>query len=97
MLKIVRVSGDSMQPTLLDGDFAVVLTWPKKALRPGQVVVVNCPHFGTLIKRVQQIVPNGEFSLSGDNTAASLTTEKMGWFNRQRVIGRVLYYVKRPR
>jgi len=36
MLKIVRVSGDSMQPTLLDGDFAVVLTWPKKRYGQGK-------------------------------------------------------------
>lgn len=97
MLKIVRVSGDSMQPSLLDGDFVVVLTWPKKALRTGQVVVVTCPHLGILIKRVQEILPNGEFFLSGDNTAASLATEKMGRFNSQGVIGKVLCCVRRPR
>ncbi|MFF4623420.1 signal peptidase I [Nonomuraea jabiensis] len=52
---VIRVDGDSMAPTLTDGDRLLVRRVAASALRCGQIVVVRAPQFvgGTfLIKRI---------------------------------------------
>ncbi len=48
----VRVHGDSMEPTLKEGD--VVVFWTQGAVEPGRIVAVHVHWDGVVIKRLQR-------------------------------------------
>ena len=48
----VRVHGDSMEPTLREGD--VVVFWTQGAVEPGRIVAVHVHWNGVVIKRLQR-------------------------------------------
>jgi phage repressor protein C with HTH and peptisase S24 domain len=54
---LVRVRGESMLPTLRDGD--VLLVRRGAPVRPGALVVVELPDRGTAVKRATRRVPEG--------------------------------------
>lgn len=59
----VRVGGDSMQPTLKDGD--VVVFWTNGAAEPGRIVAVHVHWDGVVVKRLQRY--NDSWYLYSDN------------------------------
>ena len=74
MLKIFKVEGDSMLPTLNDNDL-ILVSLLKKA-KEKDIIVIDIPKYGLLIKRIE-LIKNDFVSLVGDNkqytsTACSL-------------------------
>lgn len=66
MLKIVKVRGRSMHPTLASGDYLICTKARlQKHLRSGFVVVVDHPRLGQIVKRIKSIEVNG-LRLMGD-------------------------------
>ena len=63
MPKIFRVTGDSMYPTLSHNDILVTC---EKKIRAGDIVVLNLPRFGRVVKRIKSLV-DGSCTLMGDN------------------------------
>ncbi|TFU25617.1 peptidase S24 [Thermus tengchongensis] len=59
----VRVKGDSMEPTLRDGD--IVVFWTGGAPEPGRIVAVHVHWDGVIVKRLQRY--NGSWYLYSDN------------------------------
>jgi repressor LexA len=59
----VRVHGDSMEPTLREGD--VVVFWTQGAVEPGRIVAVHVHWDGVVIKRLQR--HGGTWYLYSDN------------------------------
>ncbi|ULR41371.1 LexA family transcriptional regulator [Thermus sp. NEB1569] len=59
----VRVKGDSMEPTLRDGD--IVVFWTGGAPEPGRIVAVHVHWDGVVAKRLQRY--NGSWYLYSDN------------------------------
>ncbi|UZX16530.1 peptidase S24 [Thermus sp. PS18] len=59
----VRVKGDSMEPTLRDGD--IVVFWTEGVPEPGRVVAVHVHWDGVIVKRLQR--HNGSWYLYSDN------------------------------
>lgn len=59
----VRVKGDSMEPTLRDGD--IVVFWTGGAPEPGRIVAVHVHWDGVVVKRLQRY--NGSWYLYSDN------------------------------
>ena len=84
--KIVKVVGDSMSPTLNDGDY--VLTKKPRRLTPGLIYVVNHSDLGRIIKRLKSI-DGDRCSFQGDNTA-STATSLMGLVEPNRIAGHVI-------
>lgn len=85
---LFRVNGDSMAPTLAHGDF--VIGWRPSRRRPvqvGDVVVVQHPYYGRMIKRVSACRGDGTLSLKGDN-AATVASIDMGAIRRDQVLSR---------
>lgn len=94
MLKLFKVAGQSMHPKLAEGDF-VLASMRFYRLRIDDVVVVSHPLYCTLIKRIQHIDAEKGILLTGENRC-SVSSEQMGWINKSRVLGKVIYSIKQP-
>jgi len=93
MFKIYRVRGNSMQPTLNEGDYVVAFSrLVCKFVKPkiGTLIVVDHPEEGVMIKRVAEVLEK-HVRLVGDNQAESITSAVMGNVEFQNIIGRVFY------
>lgn len=86
----VVVNGDSMWPTLKDGDTICVNVLDNQDLRPGDLVVFSDPRDASrmCIKRLKRIEENGLF-VEGDNPdpTASTDSHNYGLIPLESVIG----------
>lgn len=93
----VRVTGESMRPTLERGDrVLVVLGAP---IRPGHVVLLTDPEDPTgertIVKRVAGI-DGSEVTVLGDRSTLSVDSRHYGPVPRSSVRGRVVYRYQPP-
>ncbi len=92
MFRIVKVSGDSMSPTLDDGDY--ILTIKPRSVRPGFICVVNHSDLGRIVKRLERI--EGErYYFAGDNPS-STPSAVIGPIKKERIIGRMIFHIATP-
>lgn len=84
MMRLVKVRGTSMAPTLAPGDYLIVTK--ARTLRSGFVVLVDHPKFGTIVKRVAS-ASNLSVSLQGDSPE-STSTEALGNVALNHIKGR---------
>ena len=83
-----RVEGDSMLPTLKNGDDILVKS--ETNLRIGDVVVANHPFRTTLIiKRITEISTGGKLFLRGDNPDESTDSRTFGEIDKKDILGKV--------
>ena len=85
MFRLIKVSGDSMSPTLEHGD--IIITTKPRTIRAGFIYVIDHIDLGTIIKRVERIDARGRVRLIGDNTA-STPPSVMGWTAPDRIRAR---------
>lgn len=92
MIKIIKVTGNSLSPFFLPGDFVLAWRAPNrfKTYSPGDFVVIKHSDFGTLIKRVRYNDPNEEYLELEGIHPDSLSTHKMGRVSYTNIIGRVI-------
>ncbi|MEM7405004.1 MAG: S24/S26 family peptidase [Pseudomonadota bacterium] len=92
---LFKVRGNSMSPTLLDGDY-VIGRRPsrRRPVRTGDVVIVDHRQFGRMVKRVCSIDADGAARVSGDN-ASSTSSVDIGLLTPSQVINLVLWRVSR--
>lgn len=99
MLRLVRVSGDSLTPEYQDGDFVLTLkipiqlAWP----RPGDTLVFRHPVYGTLIKKVERSEPPQRHIFVTGVHPHSVDSRRFGPIGPQDVIGKVIWHIRRPR
>ena len=89
MFRLIRVEGDSMFPTLENGDYILIKNpRSQKKLRPGFIYVLNHDRLGRLVKRLNRL---DEFGLwfSGDNPH-STPSEKIGAQPYDAITGRAI-------
>jgi nickel-type superoxide dismutase maturation protease len=88
---VAVVAGASMQPHLYDGD--CVLVRRRARPRAGDVVLVRRPDRPDLliVKRVQEVHPDGRLWLTGDNPSASDDSRLFGAVEPAAVEGRVAF------
>lgn len=89
----VRVTGDSMLPTVMEGDIVLVDTHAYITSIPevGDIVLVHHPYHKDLliIKRVANITPEERLVLHSDNPQVGSDSRQFGTISIQRLIGRV--------
>lgn len=90
VFSLIKVSGDSMTPTILNGDI-LIITKPR-ALRAGLIYVVNHSDLGRIVKRVSGFDARGRVRLEGDNPA-STSANLMGTVEPARLIGRAVFVI----
>jgi len=90
----VAVTGRSMAPAYLPGDWLVVDRWAyrRRPPRPGEVVVARDPRDSSklLLKRVAAVEADGRVWVEGDNAAASTDSRAFGAVGREALVGRVV-------
>lgn len=91
-IKIHKVRGQSMSPNFLENAFVFSIKYPLQTLQKNDVILVNHPTFGKIIKRISAISEQGIW-LKGDNPI-STRTEEMGLIAKNQVIGKVIFQVK---
>lgn len=89
-LFIARGDGDSMTPTLLDGDLVVVDTAQKDITQQDRLWCLSYGDLG-MIKRVRRL-PGGGYQINSDNPAVTPITAYDGELH---VIGRVVWIGRR--
>lgn len=80
------VTGDSMEPTIYDGDFLVVQEKPLHAVSEGDVVAFEC-HGNSVVHRVEERESNGDLVTKGD-AANDVDECSVG---KENLIGRVAF------
>ncbi len=91
MIRLVKVVGDSMSPTLNDGDY--IVTIKPRSVRPGFIYVINHSDLGRIVKRLERI-ENNRYFLKGDNPKSTPRTV-MGPVANDRIIGRVFLKISK--
>lgn len=90
---MVEVTGDSMSPALLPGDWLVVERWSlsRRAPLPREIVLAADPRSPSreLVKRVAD-VRDGSVMLRGDNSGFSTDSSAFGAVPAKAVVWRVV-------
>jgi len=86
VFKLVKVTGQSMSPTLEDGDY--VLTKKPRLYQAGLIYVINHIDLGRIIKRLERSDADRYFFI-GDNPKASTPDSLIGAVEQSRIIGQV--------
>ena len=88
-MKLFKVSGQSMTPTISDGQYVIVRK--KRSYRINDIIVFvhDNRHY---VKRIQSIHHDGYFVL-GDCFSSSVDSRTMGLINSKDIIGSVLVII----
>jgi phage repressor protein C with HTH and peptisase S24 domain len=95
MLRLLKIMGDSLAPEYRGGDFVLVSKIPFFFAPPsaGNVVAFRQPGYGLLIKRIQQITPDGEVYVIGTNPL-SIDSREFGPIRREAILGKVIWHIR---
>tara|TARA_B100001996_G_C18548305_1_gene549774 strand:- start:293 stop:565 length:273 start_codon:yes stop_codon:yes gene_type:complete len=88
VINLHRVRGSSMTPNFYENDIVVSLRY-FRSLKVNDVILINIPKIGTVIKRITSI--NGkELSITGDNMeySSEIYNKK---YKTNDVLGKVLF------
>ncbi len=83
-----------MTPTYSEGDYILAAKWPFMKTVKGDVVVVNHPGYGVIVKRVREIIKPQSILLQGDNPQ-SVSSEQIGLVDKQTLVGKVIAEFKK--
>jgi len=95
MIRLLRVTGDSLYPDIQAGDFVVLATSPLflSRLQVGDVIVFRHPVHGILIKRVTRTTAEDVF-VAGTHKN-SLDSHRLGSIPRQKIVGKMIWHIKK--
>lgn len=96
MFRIVRVTGDSLSPDVIEGDFVVLLKIPFsfKYIKPGDLVAFNTVDYGLLIKRVDHVDhQQARYFVLGTNDL-SVDSRQLGLIDHHDLYGKVIWHIK---
>ena len=99
MLRLLRVSGESLSPAYQKGDFVLVAKIPflLRVLRRGDVVVFRHPLHGTMIKQVERVLPDRDEIYVAGTHKYSVDSRSFGAIHKRDVVGKVIWHIKKPR
>ena len=98
MIKIIKVTGESLSPSYKEGDFVLVLKIPfiLNTIRQGDVVVFRHSSYGLMIKRVERLSPDGEQVYVIGTRPDSTDSRKFGPVHKRCLIGKVAFHLRKP-
>ena len=98
MLRLLRVSGSSLSPIYQEGDFVLVAKIPSlfEAINRGDVFVFRHVTYGTMIKEVDHVSPNGDEIYVAGTHEYSVDSKRFGPIRKGDLIGKVIWHIKKP-
>jgi signal peptidase I len=98
MLRLLKVSGDSLSPIYQNGDFVLVAKIPIffNLLHRGDVVAFHHDIYGTMIKQIEDISIDGATIVVTGFHQNSVDSSQFGAISRDVIIGKVIWHIKRP-
>lgn len=97
MLQLLKVTGESLSPFFQTGDYVLVIKPPLlRSLRAGDILVFHQAGYGTLIKRLEHLSPDGEQLYVLGTHPESADSRQFGPVRRKDVIGKVVWHLKSP-
>lgn len=86
-----------MAPEYKERDFVVVNEIPffLSRLSKGDVIIFNHKDYGTLIKIIESVLPDGVFFVRGTHEK-SLDSNKLGHIPVSAIKGKVVWHIRRP-
>jgi len=98
MIKFVRVTGESLSPFFLPGDYVIVGKFPLwfGGIKVGDTIVFPHPIFGKKKKKVQSVnTETHQYFVEGRHPH-SLTSDQIGPIHLSSILGKVLFHIKKP-
>jgi signal peptidase I len=98
MLSIFKVTGSSLSPSFLPGDYVLLVhpRYPFQRLSQDDVIVFEHPRFGRMIKKVTSINRElGTVKVEGTNPD-SISSDQIGPVQISDVSGKVIFHFKKP-
>jgi hypothetical protein len=99
MIRIVKVTGDSLSPVYLNGDYVVLITWRGLLFdfKEGDVITFQDDKLGTLIKVIDQIDSANRTLLVKGFHPLSTGSNQIGPVPKHSILGKVILHIKKPR
>jgi len=98
MLKLIKITGSSLEPEYHEGDYLVTTSLPfiLRLLKSGDIVVFKHPVHGTMVKQIQQIDPQaGEIFVVGTHPN-STDSRHFGPIPQTWLTGKILLHFPKP-
>ena len=96
MMRLLKVRGASLWPDFREGDYVLTagVPFPARKIQAGDVIVFCQPGYGTLIKRVQRVLDNGQaYDVRGTQIYSS-DSRNFGPVPRSHVSGKVVWHIR---
>ncbi len=96
MLRFFKVRGNSLAPEYSQGDFVLVSKIPfwLTPPTPGDVIAIRQPGYGLMIKRIQNLSPEGGVNVIGDHLE-SIDSRVFGPVRRKDILGKVVWHIRK--
>lgn len=91
MFRVIKVKGQSMLPDIRHGDYLIIRTFYKK-IRIDSIVVIAHQKYGVIVKKVCQILDNGDCLVTSTNPQG-ISSEEIGHISIQQIIGIKVFHV----
>mgnify|MGYP001768564828 CR=1 FL=1 len=96
MLRVFKVTGDSLYPAFRQGDFVLISKIPFwfDRLSVGDVVVFNHPVYGQLIKQIECLLDGGRAVFVIGLDEFSVDSRQFGPVAREDLLGKVIWHIR---
>jgi signal peptidase I len=98
MLRFIKILGNSLLPEYQEGDFVLVGKMPLflHSVKRGDVIVYRHPLYGTMIKKVDRVMPDENQIYVVGTDENSVDSRQLGAVRKDALIGRVIWHIRRP-
>jgi signal peptidase I len=95
MIQLLKIRGNSIEPYLQDGDFAIIRKRHKRmTFRVGEYIVFHQKMYGVLIKRIHHINAQSKTLTVHGSHEFSSDSRLFGDIDPDQVIGKVLFRIR---
>ena len=98
MLRILKVSGGSLTPEFLEGDFVLIAKIPflLNRLKVDDIVAFRHSEYGVMLKKVAVLDPEGEQIFVVGTHDQSVDSRRFGPIQRADLLGKVIWHIRQP-
>jgi nickel-type superoxide dismutase maturation protease len=95
VFQILKVTGESLSPFFVQGDYVLVVKIPfiLRRLKPGDVIVFRHPAYGVMIKRLEWFSDDGKELFVLGSHPDSNDSRSFGPVPRHWLIGKVIWRI----